>query len=159
MNGLLAANRCGVPVTIVLLNNGGGGIFHRLPVSQFGPHFSDYFITPHGLDFAHSAALYGLDYVRADDRESFRSAFSRAVGGRGSTLIEVRTDAIADLQAPRPNYGQSQTRHKQTLRMSNLKESGKLRRHSHFANPIKKLGALGVLGGKRNVPFVPFVVK
>ena len=98
MNGLLAIGRCGLPVTIVLLNNDGGGIFHRLPVSQFEPHFSDYFITPHGLDFAHAAAMYGLDYIRADDRESFRSAFSRSVGGDKSTLIEVRTDAVADLK-------------------------------------------------------------
>lgn len=98
MNGLLAIDRCGVPVTIVLLNNGGGGIFHRLPVSQFEPHFSDYFITPHGLDFAHAAALYGLNYIRADDRASFRDAFSRSLGGQQSTLIEVRSDAIADLK-------------------------------------------------------------
>ncbi len=98
LNGLLAVQRCGVPVTIVLLNNAGGGIFHRLPVSQFEPHFSDYFITPHGLDFAHAAALYGLDYIRADDRDSFRDAFRRSVRGQSSTLIEVRTDAIADLR-------------------------------------------------------------
>ncbi|MCY3778703.1 MAG: 2-succinyl-5-enolpyruvyl-6-hydroxy-3-cyclohexene-1-carboxylic-acid synthase [Chloroflexi bacterium] len=98
LNGLLAARRCGVPVTIVLLNNGGGGIFQRLSVRQFEPHFSDYFITPHGLDFSHAAALYSLDYVRADDRESFRDAFRRSVGAAGSALIEVRTDAIADLQ-------------------------------------------------------------
>ena len=98
MNGLLAVQRCGVPLTIVLLNNDGGGIFHRLPVSDYEPHFSDYFITAHGLDFAQAAKLYGLDYVRADDRRSFRRAFSQSVGGRQSTLIEVRTDALADLK-------------------------------------------------------------
>ena len=98
MNGLLAVNRCGAPVTVVLLNNGGGGIFHRLPAREFEPHFSDYFITPHGLDFSHAAALYGLDYIRADDRDSFRDAFSRSLGRERSTLIEVRTNARADLQ-------------------------------------------------------------
>ena len=98
MNGLLAIRRCDVPVTIVLLNNGGGGIFHRLPAREFEPHFSDYFITAHGLDFAHVAQLYSLDYVRADDRPTFRQAFRRAVGGGTATLIEVRTDALADLK-------------------------------------------------------------
>ncbi len=98
MNGLLAVKRCGAPVTLVLLNNDGGGIFQRLPVREYEPHFSDYFSTPHGLDFAHSAAMYGLDYIRADDRDSFRSAFSRSLGGQRSTLIEVRSDAVADLQ-------------------------------------------------------------
>ncbi len=98
LNGLLAARRCHIPVTIVLLNNNGGGIFQRLPIRDFEPHFHDYFITPHGLDFAHAAALYGLEYIRADDRASFRAAFRRSVRGKQSTLIEVRTDAIADLQ-------------------------------------------------------------
>ncbi|MDE2858319.1 MAG: 2-succinyl-5-enolpyruvyl-6-hydroxy-3-cyclohexene-1-carboxylic-acid synthase [Chloroflexota bacterium] len=98
MNGLLAIRRCGLPATIVVLNNGGGGIFHRLPIRRFEPAFSDYFITAHGLDFSHAARLYGLDYRRADDRPAFRRAFSEAVAGRGSTLIEVRTDALNDLR-------------------------------------------------------------
>ena len=98
MNGLLAVQRCGIPVTIVLLNNDGGGIFHRLPIHSFEPHFSDYFITAHGLDFAHAARIYGLEYCRADDRRSFRQAFSESVAGRNSTIIEVRTDAKMDLQ-------------------------------------------------------------
>lgn len=98
MNGLLAIRRCGVPATIVVLNNAGGGIFHRLPVRRFEPEFSDYFITAHGLDFVHAARLYGLKYRRADDRPAFRRTFSEAVAGRASTLIEVRTDALNDLR-------------------------------------------------------------
>lgn len=98
MNGLLAIRRCAVPVTIVLLNNEGGGIFHRLPIKRFEPAFSDYFITAHGLDFSHAAQLYGLSYRRADNSEAFRRAFSEALAGGGSTLIEVRTDALNDLR-------------------------------------------------------------
>ena len=98
MNGLLAVKRCGVPVTIVLLNNGGGGIFHRLPIRAHEPHFSDYFVTAHGLDFAHAAKLYGLEYVRITDRHSFRQAFSESLRERRSRIIEVRTDAQADLK-------------------------------------------------------------
>ena len=98
LNGLLAVQRCGVPVTIVLLNNDGGGIFQRLPARNLEPHFTDYLVTPHGLDFSHAAAMYGLDYIRADDRDSFRTAFSRSVHSVRSALIEVRTDAIADLK-------------------------------------------------------------
>lgn len=98
LNGLHAIKRCGVPATIVLLNNDGGGIFHRLPAREFEPHFSDYFITAHGLDFRHAAALYDLQYLRADDRNAFRAAFRESVGGSKSTLIEVRSDARADLR-------------------------------------------------------------
>ena len=98
LNGLLAIRRCGIPATIVLLNNEGGGIFHRLPARDFEPHFSDFFITAHGLDFAHAAALYGLKYIRADDRKAFRVAFRESVGRSKATLIEARTDALADLR-------------------------------------------------------------
>ena len=98
LNGLLAIKRCGVPVTIVLLNNDGGGIFQRLPAREFEPAFSDYLVTAHGLDFAQAAKLFELDYILAEDRESFSGAFAQSVSQATSTLIEVRTDAIVDLQ-------------------------------------------------------------
>jgi 2-succinyl-5-enolpyruvyl-6-hydroxy-3-cyclohexene-1-carboxylate synthase len=96
MNGLLAVHRCGVPVTIVLLNNDGGGIFNRLPINKFEPEFTDYFLTPHGLDFSHAAKLYGLDYIAANTRDEFRKVFSERVGGKQSTIIEVQTDSRKD---------------------------------------------------------------
>jgi 2-succinyl-5-enolpyruvyl-6-hydroxy-3-cyclohexene-1-carboxylate synthase len=98
MNGLLAVHRCGVPITIVLLNNDGGGIFHRLPISQHDPEFTDYFVTAHGLDYSHSAKLYGLEYIRAGNRDEFRQAFTESVTNRTSMIIEVRTDAQEDLK-------------------------------------------------------------
>ena len=97
MNGLLAAQRCGVPMTLVLLNNNGGGIFNRLPVKDFEPEFTDYFVTPHGLDFSHAARLYGFDYTSVEARDAFKSAFDSAVASGKPNMIEVRTDAKADL--------------------------------------------------------------
>lgn len=101
MNGLLAAHRSGVPITIVLLNNDGGGIFNRLPIKNHDPEFTEYFITAHGLDFSHAAKLYGLDYVSIDAyasgaRQQFREVFAARVGGDTSTIIEVRTDGKRD---------------------------------------------------------------
>ena len=98
MNGLLAVQRCGIPITIVLLNNNGGGIFNRLPIKDYDPEFTDYFVTPHGLDFSHAAKLYGLDYVQVTQRDEFRTVFTESVTNRQSTIIEVQTDAQHDLQ-------------------------------------------------------------
>ena len=98
MNGLLAARRCGIPITILLLNNGGGGIFQRLPIRAFEPSFGDYFFTAHGLDFAHAARLYGLEYTLTEDRVTLRQAFGESIRGRHSTIIELRTDALCDLR-------------------------------------------------------------
>jgi 2-succinyl-5-enolpyruvyl-6-hydroxy-3-cyclohexene-1-carboxylate synthase len=99
MNGLLAVHRCGVPVTIVLLNNDGGGIFHRLPIRNYEPEFTHYFLTRHGLDFSHAANLYGLEYIRADTRDTFRDAFQQQMNQPDrSAIIEVRTDSYQDNQ-------------------------------------------------------------
>ena len=64
MNGLFAVKNLDLTnVTIVLMNNNGGGIFNRLPINQFEPAFTDLFIMPHDLQFEHAARLYGLDFV------------------------------------------------------------------------------------------------
>ncbi len=99
LNGLLAIRRCGIRnLIIVLLNNDGGGIFHRLPVKDFDPPFTDLFVTPHGLDFQHAAQLYGLAYQRAEERSAFRQALAGSLTTPGTQLIEVRTDAQQDLK-------------------------------------------------------------
>jgi len=93
MGGLLAARRPGLaPVTIVLIDNDGGGIFAFLPVAGAGEGYEEHVATAHGLDFAHAAALYGLDHVRVADPERFREAIDTALRSHRSTLVHVRTD-------------------------------------------------------------------
>ena len=92
MNGLLAVGRASVDATIVLINNDGGGIFHKLPISSFEPPFTEQFKTPHGLDFEPTGELYELDYECVESREAFRDCYSDAVDG-GTTVIEVQLDA------------------------------------------------------------------
>ena len=92
IGGLLAASRLGLKLVIVLIDNDGGGIFHFLPASSEGDDFVEHIATPHGLDFSHAAALYGLDWKRAADVASFRDALSDALAASGSTIICVRTN-------------------------------------------------------------------
>jgi len=112
LGGLLAAGRLGLKLTIVLLENGGGGIFDFLPVAQSrmarlpdaaavtkehpsqgaGDIFTRHVTTPTGLDFARAGALYGLAHERAGDLPSFRDALERALASEHSAIIEVRTD-------------------------------------------------------------------
>ena len=97
LNGLLAVRQHGLGnVTIVLLNNNGGGIFNRLPVASIEPPFTDLFTTPHGLDFAPVVGMYGLDYTQANSREAFIAAFQAAVAEPGARVIEVRTNGRFD---------------------------------------------------------------
>ena len=113
-NGLLAVDRCDVDVTVVAVNNDGGGIFHKLPIESFEPPFTESFKTPHGLDFEPLSELHGLDYARIDARpdaladrgetpveraeavaDDVAAAVSRAHEAAGSHLVEVETDAEA----------------------------------------------------------------
>jgi 2-succinyl-5-enolpyruvyl-6-hydroxy-3-cyclohexene-1-carboxylate synthase len=97
LGGLLAASRLGLSLTIVLLNNDGGGIFHFLPVAEQRDAFEEHVATPHGLDFAHAATLYGADHVCVTSEGQFRQALLAAVRGQTTTIIEIKTNREANL--------------------------------------------------------------
>jgi 2-succinyl-5-enolpyruvyl-6-hydroxy-3-cyclohexene-1-carboxylate synthase len=97
IGGLLAARRLGLALVIVLLNNDGGGIFHFLPVASQRDAFEEHIATPHGLDFAHAARLYGTGYTRAGSLPEFDAALSGAISEGATTIIEVRTDREQNL--------------------------------------------------------------
>ena len=92
MNGLLAAKLHALDATIVLLNNDGGGIFSFLPQAAHPEHFETLFGTPHGIEFAPAAVMYGARYRRADTWESLRQGVMAGVTGGGLHIIEMRTD-------------------------------------------------------------------
>jgi 2-succinyl-5-enolpyruvyl-6-hydroxy-3-cyclohexene-1-carboxylate synthase len=101
IGGLLAARRLALPLTIVLLNNDGGGIFHFLPVSGQSDAFEDHVATPHGLGFDRAAALYGLGHDRPDTAEELRTALGRSLAQAGASILEVRTNRSRNLQLHR----------------------------------------------------------
>ncbi len=96
IGGLLAAGRLGLKLTIVLVQNDGGGIFDFLPVSraEMGRRqdvYTRHVSTPTGLDFAAAAGLYGLRHELVSELTAFRSALEGAIAADGSEIIEVRT--------------------------------------------------------------------
>jgi 2-succinyl-5-enolpyruvyl-6-hydroxy-3-cyclohexene-1-carboxylate synthase len=97
MNGLLAARRHNLNATIIVINNDGGGIFSFLPQAERVEHFEELFGTPHGLDFRHTAELYGLDYCLAMTPDDFDAAVMHSLRTEGVSLIEVRTDRDENL--------------------------------------------------------------
>ena len=70
VGGLLAAVRAGAKLTIVCINNGGGGIFDFLPVAEHAEReaYERHIATPAGLDLERLAALAGIPYT-LDDAE------------------------------------------------------------------------------------------
>ena len=100
LNSLLLAQHT-PNATIIVINNNGGGIFRRLPISQHEPPFTDRFLTPHGRSFEHAAAMFGLDYRRAESRERLAVAVQTAVTQPAPRLIELITDGTQDEQIRR----------------------------------------------------------
>jgi 2-succinyl-5-enolpyruvyl-6-hydroxy-3-cyclohexene-1-carboxylate synthase len=91
-NGLQALQNGDLKITILLINNQGGGIFHRLPIAEYEPPFEEMFITPHELDFSHTAKLYGLNYELIDAEYAAEKVAS-AMTSSGSQILELRTDS------------------------------------------------------------------
>ncbi|QLG47676.1 2-succinyl-5-enolpyruvyl-6-hydroxy-3-cyclohexene-1-carboxylic-acid synthase [Natrinema halophilum] len=91
-NGLLAVDRCNVDATIVLLDNDGGGIFHKLPIENFDPPFTDQFKTPHGLEFDELASFYDLEFESVSPVD-FISAYRRSLERTGTQVLAVEFDS------------------------------------------------------------------
>jgi 2-succinyl-5-enolpyruvyl-6-hydroxy-3-cyclohexene-1-carboxylate synthase len=92
LGGLLAAKRLGLALTIVLVDNEGGGIFEFLPVAGAADAFEEHVATPTGLDAERVAALFGLAYAAPTDAAGLASAVTAALAADNTTLIHVRTD-------------------------------------------------------------------
>jgi 2-succinyl-5-enolpyruvyl-6-hydroxy-3-cyclohexene-1-carboxylate synthase len=78
-------------LTIVVLNDEGGGIFGLLEQGgpEHGASFERVFGTPHRVDLAALAAAMGIAHTRADDPAALTPALAPAPGLR---LVEVRAD-------------------------------------------------------------------
>jgi 2-succinyl-5-enolpyruvyl-6-hydroxy-3-cyclohexene-1-carboxylate synthase len=90
LGGLLAGARLGVPLTIVVVDNGGGGIFDMLPVSGQRDVFEEHIATPPGMDVSRAAALAGAEHVPVSTLDELHAALAGAE--RGTTIVEVRTE-------------------------------------------------------------------
>ncbi len=96
LTALATAARLKLPVTIVVVNNDGGGIFHFLPQARFPSHFERLLATPHGLDFGRLAHAFGVEHHLVDDAERLRELVSSP--GEGPRLLEVRSDRAENVR-------------------------------------------------------------
>jgi 2-succinyl-5-enolpyruvyl-6-hydroxy-3-cyclohexene-1-carboxylate synthase len=96
-NGFLIRPKFRGSLTIVLINNRGGGIFDHLPVSQFDPPFEEFMATPQEADFAKLCAAYGVGHVSVGDWVHFTALISE-LPAAGVRVLELRTDRKKDVQ-------------------------------------------------------------
>jgi 2-succinyl-5-enolpyruvyl-6-hydroxy-3-cyclohexene-1-carboxylate synthase len=89
VGGLLAARRAGIDLTIVCVNNGGGGIFDFLPVAEHADAatYEAHVATATEIDVPALAALAGIPHCLATTPGELASALASGPG-----LVEVPAD-------------------------------------------------------------------
>ncbi len=94
-NGLLLRSRLRGSLTIVLINNRGGGIFEHLPVAKFEPPFEEFFATPQEVDFAGLCAAHGVAHTVVRDWAHLGELI-RELPSSGVRVLELATDRKRD---------------------------------------------------------------
>lgn len=89
LNGLLPAKLYSISVTVVVVNNNGGGIFSFLPQATMVDDFEALFGTPLGLDYERMVTGYGGHFQRIEEAAAFGQAVRSAQRRGGLNVIEV----------------------------------------------------------------------
>ncbi len=80
---------------IIVINNGGGGIFRILPGKESTENFETYFETKHSLNAAQLCKMYGIDYQFADNTTDLNTALTHFYATSDvPKLLEVRTPRL-----------------------------------------------------------------
>ena len=106
LGALFSAARCGLHLTVVCVDNNGGGIFAALPIASRGREvdFETLFRTPHELNLADFSGVGGvrISEVTSESElaEALRSSCERNTPGVDVLLVPVDPDAdLAQHQA------------------------------------------------------------
>jgi 2-succinyl-5-enolpyruvyl-6-hydroxy-3-cyclohexene-1-carboxylate synthase len=91
-NGLHTIFKYKIPLTIILINNGGGAIFGMLPIAKEKRNFDDYFLTPLNLDFSKLIKTYKGKYYSIKSFNSLQTKLNESISNKSFSLLEIKTD-------------------------------------------------------------------
>lgn len=97
LNGLLAIKHYKIPLTVILVNNNGGGIFEMLPVAEQKEH-PDYFITPLNLEFEKIVDAYEGTFIEIKNWYNLKEKLVENKLDSGLRILEIRTDSKKSLK-------------------------------------------------------------
>jgi len=101
LGALFGAQRAGLRLTIVCVDNDGGGIFSMLPIAARGDevNFETLFRTPHGIDLAGFSGVGGVVVTPIETVDELRAGLQRAATVRepGVEVLLVTVDRDADV--------------------------------------------------------------
>ncbi|MFS0674395.1 2-succinyl-5-enolpyruvyl-6-hydroxy-3-cyclohexene-1-carboxylic-acid synthase [Ornithinibacillus sp. 179-J 7C1 HS] len=97
MNGLLAVKHYNLNMTILVVNNNGGGIFSFLPQASNEKHFEALFGTPLNIEFKKAIDMYGGFYHHPTTAAELKEALMTSYREEGLSVVEVKTDRTENL--------------------------------------------------------------
>ncbi|HNZ71291.1 MAG TPA: 2-succinyl-5-enolpyruvyl-6-hydroxy-3-cyclohexene-1-carboxylic-acid synthase, partial [Prolixibacteraceae bacterium] len=76
---------------IVVINNGGGGIFRLLPGPSEQECFEDFMEASHPVQIEKLAQAFGVNYFRAENQQELELQYSTFIEQKGPSLFEIKT--------------------------------------------------------------------
>ncbi|MBS3027529.1 MAG: 2-succinyl-5-enolpyruvyl-6-hydroxy-3-cyclohexene-1-carboxylic-acid synthase [Dolichospermum sp. DET50] len=95
-NGFLISNKFIGHLTIILINNNGGGIFEMLPIAKFNPPFEEFFATPQNIDFSQLCATYNVQHKLISSWKELQNQL-RQLPKTAIRVLEIRTNRKKDV--------------------------------------------------------------
>ncbi|MFP4070274.1 MAG: 2-succinyl-5-enolpyruvyl-6-hydroxy-3-cyclohexene-1-carboxylic-acid synthase, partial [Opitutales bacterium] len=99
-NALLGAGALKGSLTVVVMNNRGGGIFEYLPIAEREALFEPLFATPQSVEIGDLCRAYRVAHRRLSRWGDFQEAIGR-LPASGVQVIELATDRKADVRTMR----------------------------------------------------------
>ncbi len=98
LNALAIAAKYSIPLTIILINNNGGGIFESLPTAIRVKNFNEFFITPHNLEIASIVRSFGINYQLITTKTKLRLQLKNSLNKKVPSLLEIQTNAARSVE-------------------------------------------------------------
>ncbi|MFM7364385.1 MAG: 2-succinyl-5-enolpyruvyl-6-hydroxy-3-cyclohexene-1-carboxylic-acid synthase [Cuspidothrix sp.] len=95
-NGFLIRNKFIGHLTIILINNNGGGIFEMLPIAKFNPPFEEFFATPQDIDFSHLCTTYNVEHKLINSWDELKDNL-KYLPKTGIRVLEIKTNRKRDV--------------------------------------------------------------
>ncbi|MBV5260801.1 2-succinyl-5-enolpyruvyl-6-hydroxy-3-cyclohexene-1-carboxylic-acid synthase [Synechococcus moorigangaii CMS01] len=95
-NGFLTLSKFTGSLTIIVMNNQGGGIFEMLPIAAEKEIFEEYFVTPQNVQFSKLCDLYAVKYQKIQTTSELMRA-CKILPSKGVQLLEIETNRQRDI--------------------------------------------------------------
>lgn len=92
LNSLALLKNSLYPLIVLVINNGGAGIFSFLPIGEKKEVLEEYVAAAHTLRFEEAARLFGLPYYHPKTQEEWQKTFTLCLDRSQSCIIELTTN-------------------------------------------------------------------